>query len=254
VDGNLQRKIVDAVDPQPEDEILEIGPGRGALTRHLAGRCRRLCLVELDEELAAELSLMHEQTASVEVIHRSILDLPLKEISSDVPSLKVVGNIPYNITTPILFHLLRRPRPRVIVLMVQKEVADRIMAPPGGSTYGALSVGVQTVARVGRVVKVPASAFRPRPAVHSAVVEITPLRPDPLSEREEHSLRVLTRAAFQWRRKQIRTILRNHPDLRVGAEALEALERETGFSLERRPETFSPDEMILLSTVLRRVS
>lgn len=251
MDGNLQRKIVYVVDPQPDDEILEIGPGRGALTRHLVGRCRRLCLVELDDQLAAELSLMHGETASVEVVHGNILDLPLARVSADVCSLKVVGNIPYNITTPILFHLLRRPRPRVIVLMVQEEVADRIMAPPGGSTYGALSVGVQAVARVARVVKVPASAFRPRPAVDSAVLEISPLRPDPLSEREEHSLRVLTRAAFQWRRKQIRTILRNHPDLRVGAEALEDLEGETGFSLERRPETFSPEEMIRLSRALK---
>lgn len=254
VDGNLQRKIVSAVDPQPDDEILEIGPGRGALTQHLVGRCGRLSLVELDDRLADDLAREYQGTSTVEVIRGNVLEVALERVSSRVGDLKVVGNIPYNITTPILFHLLERPRPGVIILMVQEEVARRIMAPPGQSEYGALSVGVRVVADVTRVLKVPASAFRPRPRVDSAVLRITPVRPEPLTAQEEISLRVFTRAAFQWRRKQLRTILRDHPDLRVTPGGLDDLEQETGFDLTQRPETFSPDEMVHMSRVLANVS
>ena len=250
VDGNLQRKIVEALDPGPEDEILEVGPGKGALTRHLVGQSRALVLVELDDDLAADLTREMQGRSDVRVIHRDILEVDLQKLSSRIDRLKVVGNIPYNITTPILFHLLKRPRPLEIVLMVQKEVAERILAPPGTGAYGALSVGVRSVAEVERIVRVPASAFRPIPAVDSLVVRVTPLRPAPLSEAEEVELRTLTRAAFQQRRKQFQTILRHHPDLNLSMAKVARLEEATAFDLRARPETFSPQDFLSLSRAL----
>ncbi len=254
VDGNLQRKIIEAVDPGPHDEILEIGPGKGALTRHLAGKCLVLHLVELDRDLAKDLQEEFGKIPGVRVLTRDILTVVPEQLTDFPERLKVVGNIPYNITTPIIFHLLKIPRASEIVVMVQKEVGERILSPPGSSTYGALTVGVQSVARATRVVKVPASAFRPVPAVDSVVIRIQPIRPTPLGAREEKELRILTRIAFQQRRKQFQSILRNHPDTALGHDQIEELEKKTGFNLRHRPEEFSPEEFIRLAKALREIS
>lgn len=254
VDGNLQRKIVGALDLDAGDELLEIGPGKGALTQHFAGRCRSLILVELDWDLADALKARYEGVEGVRVISGDILDYHPQALTSLVGDLKVVGNIPYNITTPILFHLLTPPRPKEIVLMVQKEVGERILAAPGTSTYGALTVGVGSVASAARVLKVPASAFRPVPAVDSMVIRVCPHQPEPLTADEEESLRSLTRMAFQQRRKQFQAILRNRPGLKLSHEEVRALEDTTGFDLRQRPETFSPEEFILLSKALGAIS
>jgi 16S rRNA (adenine1518-N6/adenine1519-N6)-dimethyltransferase len=249
VDPNLQRKIVDAIDPGPEDEVLEIGPGPGALTRHLAPRVRRLVLVELDDELARRLREEFAGTPHVRVVHADVLDLDLEDVSDDPARLKVIGNIPYNITTPILFSLLeRQPRPRQIVLMVQREVADRILAPPGSRTYGALAVGVQSIAAAERVLNVGPKAFRPAPDVDSSVIRIVPFSPSPLTPAEETRLRNLTRAAFGQRRKQFQRILRDAYGL--SPDDISRLQDTTGFDLARRPETFSPGEFIELARVL----
>jgi 16S rRNA (adenine1518-N6/adenine1519-N6)-dimethyltransferase len=253
IDGNLQRKIIEALDPSAADEILEIGPGRGALTRHIAGVCRVLHLVELDRELAGDLQEEFRNVSGVRVMNRDILTVLSGELTDAPHRLKVVGNIPYNITTPILFHLLQRPRPLEILLMIQKEVGERVMAGPGTSTYGALTVGVQAVAAVERVLKVPATAFRPVPAVDSVVVRIRPFRPPPLTTEEEEELRFLTRIAFQRRRKQFQNILRNHPDTDLGHDEVRALEGKTGFDLSLRPESFSPGDFMELARALREV-
>ena len=247
VDGNLQRKIVAAVGAGPEDEVLEVGPGRGALTRHLAGTVGRLVLVELDDVLAAALAREYEGRRDVEVVHGDVMKVPLHDHVRDPGRLRVVGNIPYNITTPILFRLLERPRPSEIVLMVQEEVAERIVAAPGTAAYGALAVGVQSVAAAERLFRVGRQAFRPVPKVESAVVRIRPFRPEPLSLEEELRLRLLVRAAFQWRRKQLGKILREHPDLQVPAGVAEALALELGVALQDRPERLSPEAFIRLS-------
>jgi len=251
VDGNLQRKIVEAVRPESGDHVLEIGPGRGALTRHLVGRVARLTMVELDRDLASALSEEFGGSEGVRILQGDILEIRLDELTDRVDELKVVGNIPYNITTPILFHLLQRPRPREILIMIQREVADRILAPAGASEFGALSVGVRTVAEAQKVLSVPASAFRPVPAVDSTVLRIRPHRPEPLTLEEELSLRTLTRAAFQWRRKQFQTILRLHDDLGLSHEEVARLEAVTGMDLRRRPETFSPGDFLCLSRAQR---
>ncbi len=250
IDPNLQRKIVAAVAPGPEDEILEIGPGRGALTDHLAGVPRRLILVELDDHLIHELQNRYEGRADVHVVHADFLKVDIRSLSERPEELKVVGNIPYNVTAPIVFRLLERPRPAEIVLMVQREVAQRMAASPATAEYGALTVGVQSVARVGLLFKVPRTAFRPMPRVDSSVIRLVPSHPAPMSPEEEAGLRELTRVAFGWRRKQFQKILRDHPRYRLPREAVERLESESGLDLTRRPETFSPGSFLTLSRLL----
>lgn len=251
VDANIQRKIVEALDARPEDEVLEIGPGRGALTRHLVGTVRRLILVELDDELVRGLREAYGARQDVSVVHGDILQIELSVVTDRPSALLVVGNIPYNITSPIIFHLLRRPRPKVVILMVQEDVADRIVAPVGTKAYGALSVGVRSVASVERLFKVPRRAFRPVPGVDSAVVRIRPAVPERLSEAEEEGLRVLVRAAFQWRRKQLRRILRDHPDLSYPTDTMERVARDLGLDLAERPERLSPEMFVRLSAALQ---
>jgi 16S rRNA (adenine1518-N6/adenine1519-N6)-dimethyltransferase len=247
VDVSIQQKIVEALGCSRSDTVLEIGPGRGALTRHLVGRAGHLVLVELDDGFAGTLQDEWGTRPDVDVLHQDFLKLDWAAVVPDPAELLVVGNIPYNITAPIIFKLLERPRPRDIILMVQREVADRLVAEPSTGEYGALTVGVRCVASVEKVVHVPRTAFRPVPGVDSTVVRITPFAPPPLSADEERSLRVLTRAAFTWRRKQIQKILRDHEALRLSRDRLDDLARETGWDLTRRPETLSPDDFVRLS-------
>jgi 16S rRNA (adenine1518-N6/adenine1519-N6)-dimethyltransferase len=254
VDRALQKRIVEALNCSSSDTVLEIGSGRGALTRHLIGRVGHLVLVELDDVLAQALRDEWGSRPDVDVLHQDFLELDWSTLALDVSELVVVGNIPYNITAPIIFKVLERPRPRDIVLMVQREVADRLVAEPGTKEYGALTVGVRCVASVERILRVPRTAFRPVPGVDSAVIRITPITPPPLSRDQEHSLRVLTRAVFTWRRKQLQKILRDHEALRVSRERLGALSLETGWDLTRRPETLSPDDFVRLSAFISAAS
>jgi 16S rRNA (adenine1518-N6/adenine1519-N6)-dimethyltransferase len=253
VDANIQRKIVAALGAGPHDDVIEIGPGRGALTRHLEGAVRRLVLVELDDRLAETLAEEYAGRIDVDVVHADVLDVGLRALApedSDVADLLVLGNIPYNITTPILFHLLARPRPREIVLMVQDEVAARIVAPVGTKEYGALSVGVRSVAEVERLFGVGRKAFRPVPRVDSAMIRVRPTHPPPMSEEEEEKLRHVVRAAFQWRRKQLGKILRDHGDLGYAPAGAAAAATQAGAALEDRPERLTPEQFRTLAAAL----
>jgi 16S rRNA (adenine1518-N6/adenine1519-N6)-dimethyltransferase len=250
VDANLQRRIVAALGAPPTAEVLEIGPGRGALTDHLAGGVRRLVLVELDDDLAAELAERYARRPDVHVVHANFLDVELAALSDDPSRLRVVGNIPYNITTPIIFKLLERPRPLDVVLMVQDDVADRLVGAVGTKAYGALSVGVRAVAEVERLFRVGRGAFRPVPGVDSAVVRIRAFRPERLGPDQEAAVRRLVRAAFQWRRKQLGRILRDHPDLGLAPEAAELAAAAAGVELANRPERLTPEQFVALATAL----
>jgi 16S rRNA (adenine1518-N6/adenine1519-N6)-dimethyltransferase len=252
VDPNQQRRIVAALEPTAADTVLEIGPGQGALTRHLAACVGRLILVELDDALAAALAAEYAQQPHVTVVHADFMSLDLHAVCPDPQQMKVVGNIPYNITTPIIFRLLERAaRPQRIVLMVQREVADRVVAAPGSSEYGALSVGVQTVARAERLFRVGRGSFRPVPRVDSTVIRLTPIVPEPLTADEETDLRSLTRVAFSWRRKQLQKTLRSAPGYELDASEITRLEQAAGLQLVRRPEELPPDAFVLLSRTLR---
>jgi 16S rRNA (adenine1518-N6/adenine1519-N6)-dimethyltransferase len=254
VDPNYQQRIIDALEAGADDDILEIGPGTGALTQHLAGRVRRLIAVELDDALAEELRRRYAGMATVAVLHRDFMAIEPARLGVDVARLKVVGNIPYNITTPLLFRLLERTwRPLRIVVMVQREVADRILAPAGGREYGALSVGVRLAAHVERLFHVPPGAFRPVPKVESTVLRLTPFQPPPLTEQEEHDVRALTRATFGWRRKQLQRTLRAAAGYELDDDGIISTARETGIDLQARPETLEPDRFLALSRALRRI-
>lgn len=248
IDHNIQRRIIEAAGAGPHDHVLEIGPGLGALTDRLAGTVRHLTAVELDRDLAARLRGTFAGRDDVTIHEADILDTDIRTLAPDTEHLVAIGNIPYNITTPIIFHLLERDaRPARFVLTVQKEVADRITADPGTSEYGALSVGVRTVARAEPLFTVSRSCFRPVPNVDSAVIRITPIRPFPLTEAEEKDLRVLTAAAFGWRRKQLQKTLRSG----LSIERIDELQTRTGIDLRRRPQTLSPAEFIELSRAIR---
>ena len=254
VDPNAQRRIAESLEAGPADEVIEVGPGHGALTQHLAGTVKRLVLVELDDALAAALERQYEGRDDVVVVHQDVLETNVATLVEDPERAKVVGNIPYNITTPILFHLLdARPRPERIVVMIQREVAERILAPPGGKTYGALSVAIRAVADVERVLHVKRGAFRPVPDVDSTVIRIVPRRPAPLTEQEEADLRELTRAAFGWRRKQLGTILRNAEPYTLAPEQVDAVTASVGLSPDQRPETIDPPTFVALARALREV-
>lgn len=254
VDANQQRRIVSALDSTPDDTVIEIGPGQGALTRHL-GAVARLILIELDRDLAPALAREFAADPRVSVIEADVLHTDLRELAGgDMSRVKVLGNIPYNITSPIIFRLLERDqRPERIVLMIQREVADRILADPGHGDYGALSVGVRSVARVERLFHVGRGSFRPVPRVDSSVIRITPIRPPPLTEREELDLRELTRAAFSWRRKQLQKTLRSAPGYELDADTVREVQQATGIPLDLRPEQLSPEQLIALSRALRDV-
>jgi 16S rRNA (adenine1518-N6/adenine1519-N6)-dimethyltransferase len=252
VDPNIQRKIVEAVAPEREDTIVEVGPGRGALTRLLAGTAGRLIAVELDDALAADLAREFDGRDDVTIVHADIMQLDLARVAGDPNRLRIVGNIPYNITTPLIFHLLDlRHRPATIVLMIQREVADRILAPPGDREYGALSVGVRAVAAVDRLFHVGRGAFRPVPNVDSTVLRISPVVPAPLNPQQEADLRALTRAAFAWRRKQLQKTLRAAPEYALDAAEVDAVAAETGIALAARPEDLAPEQFIALCAALR---
>jgi 16S rRNA (adenine1518-N6/adenine1519-N6)-dimethyltransferase len=255
VDPNLQRKIVDAIEPLPGDLIVEIGPGRGALTDHLARSQARIVAVELDPDLASDLASRHQDDPRVSIVHGDILGWDPEPLRGDA-HLKVIGNIPYNITSPILFRLLEwRPLPDLIVIMVQKEVADRILASTGEKAYGALTVGVQAQAEVERLFTVGRNAFRPVPAVESAVIAIRP-RPRPSTGDEPgtgDALRDLTRAAFGMRRKQLQKILRTAPGLRLDADDAREVLAELGLRPEDRPENLDPETFVRLAAALQRL-
>lgn len=250
IDPNLQRKIVEALEPEAGDLVVEIGPGEGALTRHLVGRVRHILLLELDDALAELLQVEFGGRDDVEIVHGDALKLSIATLAAGEPH-KVIGNIPYGITSPLIFHLLEaRPRPLRIVLTVQKEVAERMAARPGGKDYGALTVGVQAVARVEVLFPVSRGAFRPRPTVDSRAVRITPLDPPPLRAAQEEALRCLTRAAFSRRRKQLRRVLRQAPEYALSGPEAEALIRSLDIDPATRPDALPVADYLRLADAL----
>ena len=252
IDPNIQRKIVESLAPTAQDTVVEIGPGLGALTHHLVELVDRLIAIELDDQLAERLQTELGGRDNFTLVHADALEVDFATLGLPA-SYKAIGNIPYNITTPLIFKLLERgTRPSSIVLMVQKEVAIRVAAPPGDKDYGALSVGVQSIAEAERLFTVGRGSFRPAPNVDSAILRITPFDPPALSAAEEDDLRTLTRTAFGQRRKQLQKILRSAPVYECTPDLLSGVEQEADVTLTDRPENLSPDAFIRLSRALRR--
>lgn len=249
VDPNLQRRIVEALAAQPGETVLEVGPGHGELSRHLVGEVGLLVLVEKDDALAAALADRWGGRDDVRVVHGDALELDLAGLVR--PPYSVLSNVPYGITSPLLFRLLAlEPSPARIVVTVQKEVGERIVAAPGSKTYGSLSVGIQARGKAWVAFGVSRSAFRPVPDVDSVTVVIEP-DPKRIAALPEPGLRELTRAAFGRRRKQLQTILRTAPEFGLGREEAEALCRALGLDPAVRPEKVSPGGFVELARRLR---
>lgn len=250
IDPNLQRKIVHELGPAPAETVLEIGAGHGELSGRLVGGVEGLVLVEKDDELAAALERQFETDESVRVVHGDALELDLAALLPSGRPYRVLSNLPYAITTPLLFRILdMRPPAERVVVTVQREVAQRIVAAPGSREYGALSVGVQLRGEPHLAFRIGRKAFRPVPAVESAVVVI---EPDPSAPRpaEEAELRRLTRVAFGQRRKQLQKILRTSPDYALSPTEVEQVARTVGFDPRVRPEALHPQEFRELARAL----
>ena len=229
--------IVSAIDPRPGQALVEIGPGLGAMTGPLLARCERLTVIELDRDLAARL----RRNERLEVIEADVLTVDFAAVAERAgQKLRVVGNLPYNISTPILFHLLG-VADRVVdqTFMLQKEVVERMAARPGGKDYGRLSVMLQWRYDIESLLDVPPEAFEPPPRVDSAVVRMQPL---PGTEAVDAALLgELVTVAFSQRRKLLRHSL---------GRWLQARGAQVGFDLQRRAEEVPVDEYLALARQL----
>ena len=238
VDGSVIDRIVDCIDPRPGQALVEIGPGRGALTFALLERCRPLTVIELDRDLAARL----RRTDGLAVVEADVLEVDFAALSvaGDAGKLRVVGNLPYNISTPILFHLLdAAERIEDQHFMLQKEVVARIAAAPGGKDYGRLSVMLQWRYEIEPLFDVPPEAFDPPPRVESAVLRMTPrVSPAPI---DPALLREIVTSAFSQRRKLLRHTL---------GRWLEERGANVAFDTQRRAEEVPVEEYLRLAAAV----
>ena len=242
-------KLVDAIAPRPDETFLEIGPGRGALTLALAPRVARLVAVEVDRDLARD--LRRHVPSNVTIVEGDVLDIDAAALlDGDAPA-RAAGNLPYNLSTPILFRLLvladEGRRLRDATLMLQREVADRLAAGPGGKTWGVLSACQQLRADVEKRFVLPPGAFRPPPKVHSAVVTLR-YRPVAPAGADPAAFDALVKAIFTQRRKVLDNALGPFAAARE-TTAVAAL-AAAGIDGRRRPETLSLEELSALTRAL----
>jgi len=247
-DRRILGRIADALHLQGDETVLEIGPGRGALTDILAERAGRLIAIEYDRALAAMLRERYARRSNVLVAEADVLEVSLGELAAGPYVL--IGNVPYYITTPILFHALVPPRAERAVYLVQREVAQRLSARPGSKEYGALTVNVAAVARAETLFGVPAGAFAPPPKVESAVVRITPRAEPLISPDEERPFRTLVQGAFGMRRKQMRRVVRSL--FALDAERADELLAAAGIEPSDRPEVLSVQQFVALLRGVRK--
>jgi 16S rRNA (adenine1518-N6/adenine1519-N6)-dimethyltransferase len=212
-------KIVLAVNPQPGDHLVEIGPGQGAITFPLLDRHHALTVIEFDRDLIAPLTAAARTHGELTVIHRDVLEVDFTALAAEgegpieTSKLRLVGNLPYNLSTPILFHALEHAAAiRDMHFMLQKEVVDRMAAAPGSKVYGRLSVMLQAYCAVTPLFKVPPGAFRPPPKVDSAVVRLVPRAPGSIGVADPRRFAQVVRAAFGQRRKTLRNALNGVAD------------------------------------------
>lgn len=247
-DQKILTAIVDALAPTTQDTVVEVGPGRGSLTDILAERSGRVVAVEIDRALAAQLRERYGERSNVEIVEADFLETDVPAIAGN--DYLLIGNVPYYITTPIVFKSLEPPIPRRSVFLVQREVADRMAAQADTESYGALSVNLAAVANVERVLTVSASAFQPPPKVESAVVRLTPRAESLVPVESLAAFRIFVQAAFGLRRKQIQRVLRTIRGLSL-EEAARVLE-SARIDASVRPEVISPDSFARLFQVLSR--
>ena len=240
-------KVVHAIAPSRDERFLEIGPGPGALTVRLAARADHLTAIEIDRVLAAE--LQPRLPGNAEIVVADILEVDLAPFLAAGP-LRVAGNLPYNISSPILFKLLAAARdsPALVdaTVMLQLEVAERLVASPRTRDYGVLTIFTAVQADVKRLLTLPPGAFRPAPKVHSAVVRLT-FRPSLVPPGQESLFERMVRTMFMQRRKTLGNALRPFSDP-LGRSAVDTL-AEAGIDPIRRPETLSTQDLLRLVSV-----
>lgn len=236
-------RIVNAIRPAEGERLVEIGPGQGALTGPLLEAAGKLEVIELDRDLIPGLRVQFFNYPDFVIHEGDALRFDFPELVGDGPALRVVGNLPYNISTPLIFHLLEaRGAISDMHFMLQKEVVERLAAEPGGTDWGRLSVMTQYYCAVENLFLVPPSAFFPAPKVDSAIVRLVPHRELPHPAKDEKLLAVIVREAFSQRRKT----LRNNFKGRIDADQLTAL----GIDPSRRPQTLTVAELVMISNHL----
>jgi 16S rRNA (adenine1518-N6/adenine1519-N6)-dimethyltransferase len=234
--GTIAR-ILAAIDPRPGDRLVEIGPGLGALTGLLVERAGRLAAIEIDRDLAGRLETAYP---ALEVHRGDVLEFDFGRLPE---GLRVVGNLPYNVSTPLLFRLARYAgRLRDVHVMLQREVVDRMVARPATPAYGRLSVMLQYRFAIAKLFDVKPGAFRPPPKVDSAFVRLTPLPAAALGARDEAALARVVTAAFTKRRKQLRNALADV----IGEAALRTL----GIDPQLRPENLSVADYVAIANAV----
>ncbi|MGO9990398.1 MAG: 16S rRNA (adenine(1518)-N(6)/adenine(1519)-N(6))-dimethyltransferase RsmA [Steroidobacteraceae bacterium] len=239
-DPGVIRRIIDAVAPASSERIVEVGPGRGALTWALLERAKDLDVIEIDRDLARSLQADSRGAEHLRVHVGDVLDTDFVRLRADGPPLRIVGNLPYNISTPLLFHLLsQRAAISDMHFMLQKEVVDRMAAQPGAKDYGRLTVMLAAYAEVQDLFEVGPGAFQPRPKVWSAIVRLRPSAQPRFDIGSDGALKALVSAAFSHRRKTLRNGLKG---LLTGEDI-----ESCGIDPQRRPETLSPAQFGLLA-------
>lgn len=254
IDTHVLDKIISAANITENDLVLEIGPGIGTMTQYLCEHARQVIAVEIDKNLIPILEDTLSAYDNVKVIQNDILKVDINEIArreNDSKPIKVVANLPYYITTPIIMGLFESHVPiENITVMVQKEVADRMQVGPGTKEYGALSLAVQYYAKPYIVANVPPNCFMPRPKVGSAVIRLTRHKEKPVEVKDEALMFRLIRASFNQRRKTLVNGLTNSPEVQASKEEILAALEQMGVSPTVRGETFGLEEFATLANLL----
>ncbi|SHE55149.1 16S rRNA (adenine1518-N6/adenine1519-N6)-dimethyltransferase [Modicisalibacter ilicicola DSM 19980] len=246
-DPGIISRIVGAISPRPEQRLIEIGPGQGALTEPLLEATGKLEVIELDRDLIPGLRVQFFDYPGFVIHEGDALKFDFAALKGEGPALRVVGNLPYNISTPLIFHLLgARGAVADMHFMLQKEVVERLAASPGSSDWGRLSIMAQYHCRVDSLFIVPPEAFTPRPKVDSAIVRLVPHATLPYPAVDEVLFADVVRRAFSQRRKTLRNNLKGL----VEPASLEALEIDPG----RRPQTLTVAELVDIANHLARES
>jgi 16S rRNA (adenine1518-N6/adenine1519-N6)-dimethyltransferase len=258
IDQNILNKIVSAAELTKDKGALEIGPGIGALTQQLAKNAGRVVAVEIDQRLLPMLAETLEPYPHAEVVHGDVLKIDLRALFEErfqgVAPISVVANLPYYVTTPIIMKLLEEKLPlENIVVMIQKEVADRMAAKPGGKDYGSLSIAVQYYCEPEIVTIVPHTVFIPQPNVDSAVIKLKVRQQPPVAVEDEAFFFDVVQASFVQRRKTIYNNLSAKYFSKETKDQLTAALEEAGIVPSRRGETLSIEEYAVLSRILGRV-
>jgi 16S rRNA (adenine1518-N6/adenine1519-N6)-dimethyltransferase len=259
IDTNILDKICDYATIDKDTYIIEVGPGIGALTEQLAKRAKKVVAFEIDQRLLPILADTLGAYDNVKIIHRDILNADIKKMMKqefeEDKDVMVVANLPYYVTTPILMKLLEDNVPFYgIVVMLQKEVADRLTAKPGTKAYGSLSIAVQYYTKAETVMNVPKTVFVPQPNVDSAVIRLTKRKEKAIKVADEAFFFSVVRASFAQRRKTLmNNLVNNLTEAEVNKELIEKICDEINIDPKRRGETLTIEEYGLLSNALSRV-